>query len=278
MKILIVAGSGLIGKALCKELATHTVTLLSHKKITPENLDGFDAIINLAGEPITGRWSSQKKEKIYKSRVETTRLLVQSLAKVKKLPEVFISASAIGYYGETGEQEVIEQDSCGSTFLAQVCKDWEAESLKLAGCRVIITRFGTVLSAEGGALAKMLPAFRFNLGGTLGSGEQWMSFISIDDLAAACHFLLKSNSARGIYNFTAPLPVQNKVFTKTLAILLKKKAILPLPSWLVILLFGQMGKELLLCSCKALPNRLLDAGFSFTHPDLESSVKSCLNK
>ncbi len=239
-----------------------------------------DAVVHLAGENIAGgRWTERQKRKIYDSRVQTTRRMAQSLHSIgttsDDLPAVFLTASAVGYYGERGEVEVREGDPPGEGFLAKVCQDWEAASApaKEAGVRTVQARFGTILASGGGALGKMLGPFQWGLGGVLGSGRQYMSWIHLDDVVSALVFLLAQPETDGAYNLVAPGAVRNRAFTKALGRVLGRPTVLPAPAFALRLALGEMADELLLTSTRVRPERLLAQGFHFRFDDLETALK-----
>jgi uncharacterized protein (TIGR01777 family) len=240
-----------------------------------------EAIIHLAGENIAARrWSAKQKARIRDSRVEATRKLTAFLARSVPTLKVFMGASAIGYYGDRGDEVLTEQSARGEGFLPDVCEGWEAaaETLPASGVRVAHLRFGMILSREGGALAKMLPVFRSGLGGKVGSGEQWMSWISIDDAARVIEFVLLEESVAGACNAVAPEPVRNREFTAALARHLRRPAVLPLPVAVVRMVFGEMGDALLLSSTRVVPERLERAGFEFRHRRLGEALGAVLEK
>ena len=299
LNILVSGSSGLIGRALIAYLTEggHSVKkLVRARSVSGETslfwdppggfidqgpLEHLDAVIHLAGEPVaSGRWSESKKRRIRGSRTEGTRLLSETLAHLKTPPGVMIAASAVGYYGDRGDQLLNEDSPPGSGFLAEVCRDWETAAAPAGntGIRVVNLRFGTVLSPAGGALAAMLPAFKAGLGGKLGAGNQYMSWISIDDALRAILHCLYSNELNGPVNAAAPRPVQNKEFTRTLARVLGRPAFCHLPAVVLKAIFGRMAEELLLSSTRVEPALLLQSGFSFLHPELENALRHLLGK
>ncbi len=298
MNILATGTSGLIGQALIPVLKTggHRVTCLVRFKprageslvywnpaagdIDAPKLEGFDAVVHLAGEPITGRWTASKKTAIRESRVKSTRLLCETLARLSRPPRVLVAASASGYYGDRGDEVLNEESGAGSLFLAQVCREWEGATQAAAGCgiRVVNLRFGFVLSRAGGGLAKMLPAFELGAGGRIGSGKQYMSWIAIDDLPQIILFATSAEMLNGPVNAVAPNPVTNLVFTKTLGRVLGRPTIFPMPAFAVRLAFGEMGEELLLASTRIEPARLLKAGYEFRFPYLEGALRYLLGR
>jgi hypothetical protein len=247
-------------------------------EIDAPELEGFDAVVHLAGESINGRWNVAKKRAIRESRVKGTRLLCETLAKLSHRPRVLVTASASGYYGERGEEVLSEESEAGSSFLSQVCREWEAATKPAAerGIRVVNLRIGFVLSPAGGGLAKMLPAFKMGVGGKIGSGRQYMSWIAIDDLVQIIMFATNTEALRGPVNAVAPYPVTNSEFTKTLGRVLGRPAIFPMPAFAVRLAFGEMGEELLLASSRVEPTRLLRAGYQFQFPQLEGTLRHLL--
>ena len=236
-----------------------------------------DAVVHLAAENVAaGRWTKDRKRRIHDSRVPATRKLCEFLA--TNPPKVFICASAVGIYGSRRDEELSEYSSLGDDFLARVCKDWEAatEPLAKTDCRVVSTRFGIVLSRDGGALGKMLPIFRKGFGGPLGNGEHWMSWIAIDDAVRAIQLLLENENARSPFNVVSPNPATNREFTRTLGKVLNKPAIVPAPRFALKLAFGEMADGALLASQRALPARLEELGFRFSYPELESALRHVL--
>jgi uncharacterized protein (TIGR01777 family) len=205
-------------------------------------------------------------------------MLAQTLAGLARPPKVLVSASAVGFYGNRGDGELDESSSPGEGFLAGVCRDWEAATVPAAeaGIRVVLARFGVVLAREGGALARLLPPFRFGLGGRLGSGRQFMSWVSLEDVVGAIRFLLENESLRGPVNVTSPQPVTNRQFTETLGRVLHRPTVLPAPAFLLRVALGEMADEMLLSSARVLPRRLLDAGYRFSQTDLEATLMRML--
>ena len=245
--------------------------------ISADAVSGFDAVIHLAGESIVGRWTRDKKTKIRDSRILGTRNLALALAQAASKPQVFVCSSAIGYYGDRGDEVLTENSTSGSDFLADVCREWEAATKPAtdAGIRTVQIRTGVVLSANGGALAKMLTPFRLGVGGRVGSGKQWMSWIDVQDMVGAILHILNSD-LQGPTNMVAPGPVTNAEFTKTLAAVLSRPAIFPLPAAAVKLIFGEMGQTVLLGSQRVEPRQLTDSGYSFRFNDLRQSLASLL--
>jgi len=295
-KILVSGSSGLIGAALIPALKSsgYEITCLVRgtassrdqiqwdpaQPLVPESVSGFDAVVHLAGESIVGRWTEGKKRRIRESRVKGTLRLAEALAKAPQRPRVLISASAIGYYGDRGEGTLREDSASGSGFLPEVCREWEdaTELATKAGIRTVQMRFGLVLSRFGGALQKMLPPFRLGVGGNMGNGRQWWSWIDIDDLVGAVQHVIKTETLRGPVNVVGPSPVTNAEFTKTLASVLSRPAILPMPAFAARLVFGQMGDELLLASQRVEPAKLLASGYVFQKPDLRLALSAILKK
>ena len=244
-------------------------------------LEGTEAVVHLAGENIAvGRWNNARKKKIRESRVDGTRLLCEKLAEIPTPPKVLICASAIGYYGHRGDESLTEESPVGEGFLPDVCREWEeaTEAAAKAGIRVIRLRIGIVLSPRGGALKKMLVPFKMGAGGKVGDGRQYMSWISLDDLAAVIVHCIKDESISGAVNAVSPEPVTNKVFTKTLGKVLRRPTMFPLPAFAAKIIFGEMAEAMLLCSSRVVPKALADSGFEFAHPGLESALRHQLGK
>lgn len=295
MNVLISGASGLVGRALTRALSAlgHQVQGLSRKRISPNapfwdiprglvDLGDFsnpDVVIHLAGESIAqGRWSAEKKARIYHSRVDSTRLLAQTLATLPAPPKTLLSCSAVGFYGSCGAVELDEDSPPGKGFLADVCRDWEeaATEARSAGIQVIHPRFGVILSPEGGALKEMLTPFRLGLGGPVGSGHQWLSWISLSDAVTALIHLMEQPLLEGPVNIVSPHPVPQGEFARILGRVLRRPAILPLPAFAARLLFGEKGDQLLLASTRALPERLQQSGFQYQHPRLEPALAALL--
>jgi uncharacterized protein (TIGR01777 family) len=298
MKILIGGSHGLVGTALIKSwetqgheifrLVRHAPASKTEVEWSPDRysialarIEGFDAVVNLAGESIAeGRWTDDKKRRIRESRVKGTKLLGDALANLTVPPKTFVCASAIGYYGNRGDELLTESSAAGDGFLAKVCAEWE-EATALAtekGIRVVNARFGVILDTNGGALKKMLPPFRMGVGGRIGSGKQWMSWIALDDVVGALNFALTNDSLQGPVNFVAPSPVTNFEFTKTLGKVLSRPTVLPIPAFAIKLLFGEMGEALLLGSQRVAPKRLVAGGYEFSYPKLEPALAHILAK
>jgi len=296
MKILVTGGTGFVGQSLCPALAAdgHEVVILTRQSAprlpqggvsSVTRLDGLDAsgfggVINLAGAPIgDARWTLERKRLLLDSRVNTTARLVEWMARAKRRPPVLVSASAVGYYGEQGDRPVTEDTPPTPGFTHDLCAAWEREAAKAGelGVRVCLMRIGVVLDQGGGALAKMLPAFRMGAGGRLGAGKHWFPWIHRADVTAICQWLLDNDKARGAYNVGAPNPVTNAEFTRALGRALGRPTVLPMPEAALKLLFGEMS-ELLLVSDRMLPKRLLDEGFEFRYPDLDRALANIFGK
>jgi len=293
--VAITGASGLVGTRLTNELENAGSRVIrmtrsapqgrsntvqwSPGSLDPNALDGVDAVVHLAGEPIAQRWTSAVKERIRDSRVEGTRTIAGALASMSRPPAVLVCASAIGYYGFRGDEELTESSAPGEGFLPEVCLAWEeaARPAAEAGIRVVHVRISLVLSPHGGALKKMLPPFRLGLGGRLGNGQQWMSWIALDDLVAVIRRALDDPSMQGAYNAAAPNPVRNAAFTKTLGRVLHRWTPFPVPGFALRLLFGEMS-QVLLGSQRVLPRRLQDADFAFAFPQLEGALRHVLDK
>ncbi len=248
--------------------------------LSPETVSGFEAVVHLAGESIVGRWNGAKKAAIRESRVLGTRHLAEALAKAPQRPRVLVSASAVGYYGDRGEEVLREDSPAGKGFLADVCREWEVatEAASQAGIRVVQVRIGMVLSPKGGALQAMLTPFRLGVGGRIGSGRQWWSWIDVHDLAEAILHVVANESFRGPVNGVSPNAVTNTEFTKTLASVLSRPAIFPMPAFAARLALGEMADELLLASQHVEPARLKASGFQFRYGELAASLRANLKK
>lgn len=298
MKILVTGASGLIGSALIPLLTTggHGVVRLVRDggtrradtinwdpvkgTIDSAALEGVDAVVHLAGENVAGRWTAEKKARIYGSRVDGTTALVQALTRLARPPKVLVAASAIGYYGDR-DVDVVDEDSAPRAgFLADVVREWEAatQPASARGIRVVNLRFGVVLSPAGGALATMLTPFRLGAGGPVGSGEQYMSWVAIDDAIGAILYALTTAELSGPVNVVAPNPATNREFTKTLGRVLSRPTIIPMPAFAVKLAFGEMGESLLLSSTRVEPHRLKETGYPFRFPELEGALRHLLGK
>ena len=297
MKILVTGSSGLVGTALGRAMARagHTVCRLVRPR-TPGGdraKEGFavawnpatgelggagvgaDAVLNLAGASIAdGRWTARRKALLRSSRIDTTRALVGALAKMNARPSVLVSASAIGFYGDRGDETLTEENKPGTDFLAALAKEWETEALKAEalGIRVVLARFGIILAREGGALAKMLTPFKLGAGGRLGSGKQWMSWVTLEDVVAILRFAIENATARGAINVVSPQPLQNLEFTKILAKAVHRPAFFPAPALALRLALGEMADALLLSSQRVLPQALEKLGYRFMRSDLPSAL------
>jgi len=298
MRIAVTGATGLVGSALSERLLKEgnevlvvtrrrdlssplTVVLWDPERgeLDTSALEGIDAVVHLAGETIAERWTQAKKERIRASRVEGTRLLVDGLKTLSKPPSVLVSSSALGFYGNRGDEELDESAPPGTGYLPEICQAWEAEAARAGeiGVRVASLRSGIALSTKGGALAKMLLPFKLGLGGPLGSGTQWMSWIHIDDVVGGYHFALHQAELSGVVNLTAPKPARNAEFTKALGRALGRPAFLPAPGFALKLLLGEMAQDLLLDGQKVLPRRLESAGYKFQHPDLDEALADVIS-
>ncbi|MEM1178126.1 MAG: TIGR01777 family oxidoreductase [Acidobacteriota bacterium] len=239
------------------------------------SMEGLDAVVHLAGENVFGRWTDAKKERIDQSRVLGTRLISQTLAGLERPPRVLVSASAIGYYGDRGDAIMDESGTLGEGFLAEVCGRWEAETAAArdAGVRVVNLRIGIVLAKGGGALKQMLPPFKMGVGGRLGDGQQWFSWIHIDDVVRSILFALDRDDLEGPVNCVAPAPVRNQELTRVLGRVVRRPTLFPVPKFALGVVFGEMAEETLLASTRVAPAALEGAGFRFEHPDLEAALR-----
>jgi uncharacterized protein (TIGR01777 family) len=238
---------------------------------------GADAVVNLAGASIAdGRWTAERKALLRASRIDTTRALVGALAKMNARPSVLVSASAIGFYGNRGSETLTEESKPGADFLAGLAQEWEAEALKAEalGIRVVLARFGIILAREGGALPKMMMPFKIGAGGKLGSGEQWMSWVTLEDVVGILRFAIENASVRGAINVVSPQPLQNLEFTKVLARAMHRPALFPAPAFALRLALGEMADALLLSSQRVLPQVLEKLGYRFLHSDLPAALNS----
>lgn len=297
MKILISGASGLVGKAAGEALRADGRRVgrfvrpggnLSRRDvrwdpasglIDADAVEGADAILHLAGASIAGaRWTEARKEILYNSRVDATRILVEAVGKLRRKPRVLLAASAVGYYGNRGDEVLTESSASGDGFLAELARDWEAESLRAEslGVRVVLLRFGMILAARGGALLRMVTPFKLGLGGRLGSGQQWMSWIALEDVIGVIRAALNDENIRGPVNVVSPNPVRNAEFTRALARVLHRPAIFQAPAFALRLALGDMADELLLASQRSLSQKLLASGYAFRFPELEPALGSVL--
>jgi uncharacterized protein (TIGR01777 family) len=291
LRFLLSGASGMVGSALLARLGGTVIQLVRRAPQTAAEvewdpaaaipilntgtIEGLDAAVHLSGANLAAhRWTPAYRREITASRVDSTRALAKLLARLRQPPRALLVASAVGIYGDRGDEVVDEDSAPGAGFLADLCREWEAAGLPAAsaGVRVVHMRFGVVLAPNEGALAKMLPLFRLGLGGRLGSGKQWISWISLPDLVSAALFLLESSTLQGAVNLTAPHPVTNSEFTCTLARLLHRPAVLPAPAFALRLALGPMANETLLSSTRAVPRKLLEAGFRFAQPTIEEAL------
>jgi uncharacterized protein (TIGR01777 family) len=297
--VLLSGASGFIGSQLVKSLAAdgHQVVRLARResKSSPATASvswdpekgqidyealariagGPEVVINLAGEPIAQRWTTQRRRRIRDSRVNGTRVLADAISRLSFKPRVFVSGSAIGYYGAQRNDEILDENSAsGSDFLAQTARDWEraTESAAKAGVRVVTPRTGVVLGRDGGALKRMLLPFQLGIGGRIGSGRQWMSWIALDDVVRALRFVVEAPNINGPVNLVAPEPVRNVDFAKVLGRVLGRPALVPLPSIALQVMFGSMAQNTILASQRVIPKRLAGTGFEFQHPRLEEAL------
>jgi uncharacterized protein (TIGR01777 family) len=299
MRVLVSGSTGLLGSALVPALRAarhHVVRLIrpgpgapplppdtrawdpARGVLDPADLEDLDAVVHLGGENVAGWWTAAKKRRIRESRVQTTALLAEALARVATPPRVLVCASAVGYYGDRGAEILTEASPPGTGFLAEVCRAWEAAAAPAAarGLRVVHTRFGIVLSAAGGPLAAMLGPFRLGLGGRIGGGAQFVSWVALDDAVAAIAAALERESLAGPVNVVAPTPVTNAELTATLGRVLGRPAVLAMPAAPLRLLLGEMATEMLLVSQRAVPGRLSSVGFAFRYPTLEPALRAAL--
>jgi uncharacterized protein len=299
MRILITGASGLVGTALAANFRADGAAVgrfvrpgsggaASDVAWNPETgemdsqaAEGADAVVNLAGASIGGgRWTASRKALLRSSRVDLTEHLIAALSRLKAPPKVFVSASAIGYYGDRREESLTEASASGDDFLAALSRDWEAAAMKAEqlGARTVITRFGIVLAKNGGALPRMLTPFKLGAGGRLGSGKQWMSWVALDDVVGAIRFAIESSDLRGPLNVVAPNPARNSEFTKVLARVLHRPAIFPAPAFALRLMLGEMAGALLLSSQRVVPERLTEQKFNFRYAELEPALRHTLEE
>lgn len=293
MNILITGASGLIGSSLMEFLFNRGHSFYSLQRNKGEQQDQFwdmerlhqseklrfDAVVHLAGENIaSGRWSRKKKKLIKSSRIDGTRQLAEFCAKLSHKPEVFLCASAIGYYGNGRDRVLDENSNSGDNFVAEVCREWESATAPAAeaGIRVVYGRIGLVLSGKGGTLPTMLPSFKLGIAGIVGGGSQFLSWVGLDELLNMILFLLETKAINGPVNLVEPEPITNREFTKILGKVVGKPTILPMPSFVAHTVFGQMGRELILSSARIVPRILLDNGYGFISPDLEQTLEACV--
>jgi uncharacterized protein len=299
VNVAVTGAAGLVGSALVSSLGAgghRAIPLVrraprrgedavrwdpSSGAIAPAGPAVADAIVHLAGESIMGvRWTAAKKRRIRESRTTATRLLVQTLTRLSKPPAVFVCASAIGYYGSRGDEMLTEESRPGTGFLAEVAREWEAATATAIaqGIRVVNLRLGIVLSDRGGALAKMLTPFRLGMGGVIGDGAQWMSWIALDDVIGAIRHALATDALRGPVNVVAPAPVTNAEFTRILGRVLERPTLVPLPAFAARLALGEMADELLLTSQRVVPARLETSGYRFRYPTLDAALRGVLGR
>ncbi|MCK5515623.1 MAG: TIGR01777 family oxidoreductase [Desulfobulbaceae bacterium] len=292
MKTLITGSSGLVGSALVEFLFSKGYSIQSLRR-NPNNeqahfwateaidvtgVSHYNAVIHLAGENVAdSRWSSAKKERILNSRVDGTRQLADYISQLAIKPDVFLSASAVGYYGSRGDELLDEMSTQGQGFLSDVCEQWEKETQRLTdmGIRVVNLRFGMVLSPKGGALHKMIPPFKVGLGGVIGDGNQYISWISIRDLIESVAFILKNDKINGPVNIVSPVQTTNKILTQSLGKTLNRPTFFRIPAFVVKVIFGQMADEMLLCSNRTTPKILLEAGFEYKDRSLDETLRFC---
>jgi uncharacterized protein len=299
MNVLVTGSSGLVGSVLVPSLASggnRVIRLVRSKAgvdegqalwdpeagtIDAASLEGVDAVVHLAGESIaSGRWTAKQKARIRESRVKGTQLLAETLAGLGQRPKVLVSASAVGYYGDRGDEVLREESPSGSGFLAEVCRQWEAAAAPAAqaGIRVVNLRFAMILSPSGGALQRLLLPFRLGVGGRLGGGQQFMSWVALDDVVGAILHALTAEELVGPANAVSPGAVTNREFTRALGRVLRRPTVFPLPAFAARLAFGQMADELLLASQRVEPARLLASGYQFRFPELEGALRHLLGK
>lgn len=296
MNVLISGATGLIGSALIPELEAngHTVTRLGRSQAGANtirwdpsagtidgDLEGTEAVVHLAGESIAqGRWNPEKKRRILDSRVQGTRLLAEGIVALPVPPKVMVSTSAVGYYGDRGDEVLTEESAPGTDFLAGVCREWEAaaEPARRAGIRVVYPRLGIVLSPQGGALGTTLPIFKLGGGGKIGGGNQWWSWVALDDVVGSIVHALTDESVEGPVNVGSPNPMTNAEYTKVLGKVLGRPTVLPLPAPAARVMLGEMADALLLASQRMEPARLKDTGYAFRYPQLEGALRHLLGR
>lgn len=299
MKILMTGASGLVGSAIIRHLSQRGDRIIQLVRHAPQDerlemswnplkgiedasrLEGLDAVIHLAGEPIAeGRWTEEKKRRIRESRARGTAVLAEALAGLEHKPSRLLSASAIGYYGSRGAEVLTEESAPGDDFLAEVCREWEeaTEPAAQAGISVVQMRLGVILSSKGGALKKMLRPFKLGVGGRLGSGEQYMSWIALDDVVGVVNHLLEKEGVSGPVNIVAPNPVTNREFTKALGDVLSRPTLFPVPGFAMRLAFGEIADVALLASQRVEPARLKETGYVFKYPDLRDALRHILKE
>lgn len=297
MKVLITGGTGFIGRSVRSELVSQgkevitlsranrestdliKYVLWSYKNPTDisEYINQSDIVVNLAGEPLSNtRWTREQKEVLYKSRVETTRLIVSAINNATRKPKKLISSSAVGIYGDRGDEKLSEASVLGNGFLAHICKDWEAEAMK-AQTNVVILRIGIVIGKGGGALRRMLLPFKMSLGGPIGSGDQYMSWISHRDVVGMTMFAIENNNVTGILNATSPEPVTNKEFASTLGKVVHRPAIMPIPGFALKILFGEIA-DTLLAGQRVYPKKVLEYGYNFKLPNIEDALRKSISR
>jgi uncharacterized protein (TIGR01777 family) len=298
VNVLLAGGTGFIGSALAGHLTArgHRVSLLSRRasgaedtrvyhwdpereELDPRSLEGIDAVVNLAGENLAGgRWTAARKKRLVESRVTATRFLARRMGELRPPTRALLSASAVGIYGNRGEEILTEESAPGTGFLAGLCRAWEeaALSARETGARIVLLRFGVVVGGGGGVLEKMIPVFRIGIGGRLGSGRQWMSWIALADVLGVIEYALMREALDGPVNVVSPAPVRNSEFTRVLGSVLRRPAIIPAPAIALRAVFGGMADEALLVSARAEPARLRALGYRFAFTDLESAVRGAL--